>query len=51
MCYREGTIKEGTYLDHITQRKLGGTDEHSNLQSLCSTHHNSKSAEEGNAMR
>jgi 5-methylcytosine-specific restriction endonuclease McrA len=47
-CYKEGTIKEANVVDHILQRKHGGTDDYDNLQSLCDHHHNIKSANEGN---
>lgn len=49
-CYRESKMKlPGSVCDHIIQREEGGKDELSNLQTLCSTHHNSKSASEKNA--
>lgn len=49
-CYKESKMKlPGSIADHIVQRENGGKDELSNLQTLCSTHHNAKSAKEGNA--
>ena len=46
-CFKEGTIREGRHTDHIVARKAGGSDDNSNLQTLCDTHHASKSANEG----
>lgn len=49
-CYKEYKMKlPGSVCDHLIQRGNGGKDELSNLQTLCSTHHNAKSAREGNA--
>lgn len=49
MCYRDHGIKAlGPNCDHIIQRKEGGKDELSNLQSLCAKHHAAKSASERN---
>jgi 5-methylcytosine-specific restriction endonuclease McrA len=50
-CFKKGIVKLAKYVDHIIQRKLGGSDENDNLQGLCSSCHNSKSAQEGNQMR
>ena len=48
-CYRESKMRlPGSVCDHIIQREEGGKDELSNLQTLCSTHHNAKSAKEKN---
>jgi len=47
-CYKEGRLKEGKQVDHITRIKDGGSrTELSNLQSLCTYHHAAKSANEG----
>jgi 5-methylcytosine-specific restriction protein A len=42
---RQGTV------DHVIQRKAGGTDELDNLRLIGSNHHATKSAMEGNQMR
>ena len=47
-CFKEsGRLIEGANTDHIVARKAGGSDEHSNLATLCDTHHARKSANEG----
>jgi 5-methylcytosine-specific restriction protein A len=33
-------------VDHIIPKRAGGSDDHSNLQSLCHAHHSSKTAKE-----
>jgi 5-methylcytosine-specific restriction endonuclease McrA len=33
-------------VDHIVPKKQGGTDDESNLQSLCKPHHSAKTARE-----
>ncbi len=39
MCLEEGVKKEGTVLDHIIQRKLGGSDtDMTNFRWLCKHH-------------
>jgi hypothetical protein len=51
-CYKEQKrFVEGSNLDHIVRRKDGGSDDHSNLQTLCNPHHAKKSAKEGNQLR
>lgn len=40
-CHHEGA----TVVDHIVAKEKGGTDERSNLQSLCHACHNSKGLE------
>jgi len=51
-CFRKtGTRKPMYAVDHIIPRRLGGSDEFNNLQSLCRFHHQSKSAVEGNSIR
>lgn len=50
-CYRKQNRLNDMYaVDHIVRIKDGGTHEHSNLQSLCKHHHQSKSAQEGNRL-
>ncbi|WP_230459834.1 HNH endonuclease [Sansalvadorimonas verongulae] len=45
-CKRKGVIREGRHVDHITPKAAGGTDEPGNLQTLCTTCHNHKTATE-----
>jgi len=46
-CFEQGKIKPGNTLDHITPRRLGGSDyADSNLQWLCEPHHAIKSQSE-----
>lgn len=46
-CLRNGTVKEGTDVDHITPIRLGGeVYDENNLQTLCKSCHNRKSAKE-----
>ena len=45
-CQKEGRIVPATVADHVEPRKQGGADELSNLQSLCASCHNKKSAKE-----
>ncbi|MEV7855108.1 HNH endonuclease signature motif containing protein [Streptomyces sp. NPDC088183] len=40
-----------TDVDHVIPHHLGGSDDDSNLTSLCSWHHRRKSAAEGQAAR
>ena len=48
-CKYHGKYKSATVVDHITPRRLGGADlENYNLQSLCTSCHNTKSAHERN---
>ncbi len=48
-CYKEGRLKEGNQVDHITRIKEGGDrTDGKNLQTLCDPHHAKKSAKEGN---
>jgi len=41
-----GCGASSTYVDHITSRRRGGTDDPSNLRGLCHSHHSSKTARE-----
>ena len=45
-CLNQGIIKEATDVDHIIPLKNGGTNEWSNLQSLCHECHSRKTARE-----
>lgn len=46
-CKRNGEVKQGNVVDHITPIRLGGEKlEFSNLQTLCTSCHNRKSAKE-----
>lgn len=49
-CEKEGKKVKATVADHKTQRINSGSDDFSNLQGLCSSHHNAKSARERNQM-
>jgi len=47
-CYIEDKMRlPGSETDHIKRRKDGGTDDFSNLRTLCRTHHAKKSSNEG----
>ena len=47
ICKEEGRAKVADVVDHITPIKEGGEPlDPANLQSLCSMHHNQKSARE-----
>jgi len=43
--------KSPLVIDHIKNAASGGTDEHSNLQTLCKWHHDRKTAKEASAAR
>ena len=45
-CKRNGLAKRGWHVDHIISKAKGGTDEQTNLQTLCEPCHNSKTAME-----
>jgi len=49
ICSWDGCVRPSTDVDHILNRARGGTDEPSNLQGLCHTHHQAKTAAEGHA--
>ncbi|OTG85834.1 HNH endonuclease [Acinetobacter sp. ANC 4558] len=46
-CMAKGRVTEATDVDHIVAKAHGGTDDESNLQSLCSPCHKEKTAMEG----
>lgn len=46
MCLSKGKYIPAKIVDHIIPKKHGGTDDPSNLQSLCETCHNTKTAME-----
>ncbi|AMO58595.1 HNH endonuclease [Endozoicomonas montiporae] len=46
-CMREGRIEPGNIVDHIINKASGGTDELSNLQTLCRRCHAVKTGREG----
>lgn len=45
-CIKQGRVTRATQVDHIVQKKSGGTDEESNLQAICSECHKQKTARE-----
>jgi 5-methylcytosine-specific restriction protein A len=48
-CTETDCTAWATHVDHVTPHHQGGTDEPSNLASLCEPHHLAKSAREGAA--
>lgn len=46
LCKQKGRITEATEMDHIVNVAEGGTDDESNLQSLCTPCHDAKSQAE-----
>ena len=50
-CRREGKLTLATEVDHIEPLFLGGTDDESNLESICDDHAKRKNAEEAAAAR
>jgi len=51
-CLKEGMSVEATVVDHIVPVKQGADFfDQQNLQGLCRSHHQQKSAKEGNAYR
>ena len=45
-CLDNGTVREGSHVDHMTSKAQGGTDAPDNLQTLCVTCHAHKTATE-----
>lgn len=45
-CAGENRVTEATDVDHIISRARGGSEDDSNLQSLCHSHHSRKTARE-----
>ena len=46
-CLLEGgRVRAGDEVDHIIPLHRGGSDDNSNLQTLCAAHHKAKTAEE-----
>jgi 5-methylcytosine-specific restriction enzyme A len=50
-CLADGRVVVATVVDHIRPLRDGGTHARDNLQPLCESCHNKKSAREGNAIR
>jgi 5-methylcytosine-specific restriction protein A len=46
-CTEADCTAWATHVDHVTPHHQGGTDDLSNLTSLCAPHHASKSSREG----
>jgi 5-methylcytosine-specific restriction protein A len=46
ICVTDGCNEPSTQVDHRVPRRLGGTDDPSNLQGMCLRHHSSKTARE-----
>ncbi len=46
LCQAPGCTEAATDVDHIVARARGGTDDDTNLQSLCHSHHSQKTARE-----
>lgn len=47
LCLAEGRTTLATDVDHIVPRRQGGSDEASNLQPLCHSHHSQKTGRGG----
>lgn len=50
-CAIPGCEQRADQVDHIRPHSLGGSDDPSNLASLCDYHHSRKTAAEGHAAR
>lgn len=46
VCLKAGRITVATEVDHIKPKAKGGTDDHDNLQSICTDCHTDKTAQE-----
>lgn len=46
VCLRNGQVTPATQVDHITPKCAGGTDDDSNLQSICASCHKLKTQTE-----
>lgn len=46
LCAEQGRLSEATDVDHIINKAKGGTDDESNLQSLCAPCHKEKTSNE-----
>ena len=46
-CLAQGRVEPARHVDHIVPKCDGGTDDESNLQSLCTSCHRQKTAREG----
>ena len=46
VCAEQGRLTEATEVDHKLNKAKGGTDDHDNLQSICSACHKEKTAKE-----
>jgi 5-methylcytosine-specific restriction protein A len=45
-CYKNGILTPASEVDHILNKASGGTDELSNLQSICNSCHKRKTSQE-----
>lgn len=45
-CLRDGHVHQGTHVDHVVPKAEGGTDDDSNLQTICAERHRAKTAAE-----
>jgi len=50
-CKKAGYTVEAALVDHIVPLSQGGTDTWDNYQSLCTMHHNKKTALERNSVK
>lgn len=50
-CLAQGIVKPSEEVDHILPKSRGGTDDRSNLQGLCRTHHSRKTMTEDGGQR